>query len=94
MIAVSAAIGFENDCLVLKGNQEQRGDTNRAYMEVCLNAGTINLGVFDNDQITIFSRFGDYKYMSEGMRSWVYFQNNPPAILDKPANVQFVVKPE
>lgn len=90
--AVSSPIGFENDCMILKGNRRHAGDTNNAYMEVCVGGGHINVAVRDHDKITIFTGAPDYKYMSEGLRSWVYFKNNNPGLtLKKPENVQLVV---
>lgn len=92
---VKAPIGFENDCLILKGNQPHKGDTNRSYLEVCLFQGTINLAVYDHDKITVYTDFKDYRHLSDGMRSWIYFQNNSTDVLAKrPDNVQLVVQPQ
>ena len=89
---VTAPIGFQNDCLILKGNQENQADTNRAYMEACVGEGTINLVLYNNGKINVYSQFGDYKYLSEGVRGWIAMQNDKTFILEKPENVQFVVQ--
>ncbi len=89
---VTAPIGFENDCLILQGSRVHKGDTNRSYLEACLFQGTVNLAVFDHGKITVYTAFKDYKYLSQGMRSWIYFQNNRPALNDKPENLQLVIE--
>lgn len=91
---VKAPIGFESDCLVMKGNPPHKGDTNRSYLEVCLFQGTINLAVYDHDQINVYTKFKEYHHLSDGMRSWIYFQNNSADVIRKrPDNVQLVIQP-
>lgn len=92
---VSAPIGFQNDCLIMQGNRVHKGDTNRAYLETCLFQGTVNFAVFDHDKIIIYTSFKEYRHLSEGMRNWIYFQNNPTtATTQKPDTVQMVTQPQ
>lgn len=91
--AVHGPIGFENDCLLLRGNEQSKGDTNRAYMEVCTAQGNINLALYDNGKITVFTKLDDYQYLSEGMKQWVYMQSVSIADLEKkPADLQIVTQ--
>lgn len=91
---VKAPIGFENDCLVMKGNRVHKGDTNRSYLEVCLFQGTINLAIYDHADITVYTKFQNYHHLSDGMRTWIYFQNNSADTLtQRPDNVQMVIQP-
>lgn len=89
---VKAPIGFERDCLVLKGNEQHNGQSSRAYLEACLTFGNVTLAVYDAGKITVYSPLNDYQYLSDGMKQWIYFQNNNAPLQDKPKNVQFVVQ--
>lgn len=89
---VSAPIGFENDCLILKGNQYHKGNEHRSYLEVCLSEGNLNLAVLNKNTITVYSRANDYQYLTDGMRGWIYFQNHSTDLYTKPDNLQFVVQ--
>lgn len=92
---VKSPIGFENDCLIMKGNQPHKGDTNRSYLEICLFEGTVNLAVYDHAKINVYTNVTGYQYLSNGMRTWIYFQNNSADALQKrPDNVQLVVQPQ
>lgn len=93
--AVHGSIGFENDCLLLLGNEQNKGDTNRAYMEVCIAQGNVNLALYDNGKITVFTKLGDYQYLNEGMKQWIYLQSVPfETIETKPADLQLVTQAE
>ncbi len=90
--AVSTSVGFEEDCLVLRGNRKSAAHTNSSYMQVCVSDGTINLAVQDGKTITIFTTMPDYKYMSQNVRNWIYFTNNGYKLaVEKPDNVQMVI---
>jgi hypothetical protein len=89
---VSAPIGFENDCLILKGNQYHKGNEHQTYMQVCLYEGNINLAVMKKGTITVFSRANEYMYLTDGMKTWIYFQNHSTDLQTKPDNVQFIVQ--
>ncbi len=91
--SVTAPIGFENDCLILKGAQKSKANENSSYAEICVGGGIINLAIKSEKTITIYTRSDNYQYMSDGMRAWVYFQNNDMAVplIKKPENVQLVV---
>lgn len=88
---VSAPIKFEGECLALKGNPASRGDTNRAYLEVCI-SGIINLAVYENGKLSVYSQFKDYQYLSDGMRSWIYFQSKDIDLYTAPKDLQFIVQ--
>jgi len=90
---VRAPIGFENDCLILKGAQKSTANEHSSYAEICVGSGMINLAIKDKKTITIYTRSDNYQYMSDGMRAWIYFQNNDMAVAltNKPENVQLVV---
>lgn len=93
--AVHGPIGFDNDCLIIRGNQEGKGDTNRAYAEVCVAQGTINLALYDSGKITVFTKFTDYQYLSEGMKRWIYLQSIPVTDLEKkPDDLQIFTQAE
>jgi len=89
---VKTSVGFENDCLILKGNRQNAASTNSSYMEVCVSNGSINLAVQDSPNITLFTALPEYKFMSDGMRGWIFFRNNGYKVaIDKPDNVQMIV---
>lgn len=91
--AVHGSFGFENDCLTLKGNQVQKADTNRAYMEICLSEGKVNLAIYERGGVQVISDANEYQLLPEGLRQWVYLQGNgddrpAPTLTSKPMNVQ------
>lgn len=89
--AVQAPIGFENDCLILKGNPPQKGDIRRAYMTVCLHQGTINLALWNTGKTEIFTAHAQYQFLPEGLRSWIYLQDAKDGTpTEKPDNVTMI----
>lgn len=93
-LAVHDPIGFENDCLVLSGNGEKKGSFERAYLNVCLYAGTINAAILSDDKIVVYTSMKDYQYLPDSLREWVYQVKNPEAFSAKPDNVQLMTIPE
>jgi hypothetical protein len=93
-LAVREPIGFDNDCLVLSGNAEKQATFEKAYLNVCLFAGTINVALFSDGKITVYSAMKDYQYLPETLQQWVYLAKNPDAFSVKPDNVQLMTLPE
>ncbi|PZQ43431.1 MAG: hypothetical protein DI551_12205 [Micavibrio aeruginosavorus] len=91
--AVRGPIDFTDGCLILTGNQEHSGDTNRAFMEICLGEGNIDLGIYDSGKITVYSTATQYQFLPSGIRNWVYLQDKPMLSSPLPSNVQFIVQP-
>ncbi len=85
---VSTPIGFENDCLILSGNQAKKGDTNAAYMNVCVSNESIHLAIFDSGKISIHSAAEKFQYLPTGLRIWSYLRSNPSVdVTAKPDSV-------
>lgn len=91
LLEVSAPIGFEKDCLVLKGNPEHKGDEMRAFLEACISTEDVRLAVYKEGKITIYAASSNYTYLNDGMRTWIYFQSKQPEMFTQPSNVQFIV---
>lgn len=88
---VQTPIKYEGECLALSGNPQSQADTNRAYMEVCV-GGSVNLAVYNNGKVTVYATSNNYEYLTDGMRSWIYFQSKDIDLFAAPKDVQFVVQ--
>jgi len=86
---VKSPIGFEGDCLILQGNRQHQADTRRAYMEACIFEGIVNIALFEDGKVTVYSDTTEYKYLTGSMRTWIYFQNNNADLYKQPEQVEF-----
>lgn len=93
-LSVRAPIGFEDDCLILKGNPDREAETRRAYLQVCINKGEINLALYNSGKVTVFTKATNYDFLTNGIRTWIYFQDKIPDITTKPDYVQVIVQPD
>lgn len=87
---VTAPIGFESDCLVITGNAQKEGNAERAYLNVCLYAGKINIGIYTDSAVTIYSSEKTYAYLPLSLRVWAYMTTSPNGFEIKPTYVQMV----
>lgn len=93
-LSVHAPIGFEDDCLIMSGNAEKAGQSQKAYLNICLFAGKINAVIFDKGTISVYTARKHYEYLPQSLREWIYQAKNPDAFTARPDYVQMMSQPE
>jgi hypothetical protein len=89
-LKVHNPIGFEDDCLIMSGNGEKTGSSEKAYLNVCLYAGKINAVIFSKGTVSVYSTTKKYEYLPLSLREWVYRAKNQDAFQERPDYVQMM----
>lgn len=91
---VTSSIGFEGDCLVITGNAEDVGISETAFLNVCLYAGRVNIGIQTNSSVTVYASEGTYNELPLSLRQWAYGTKDYKTFWTQPAYVQTMTIPK
>lgn len=75
-LATRNPIGFEDDCMLLSGNAVSAGDTQSAFVAVCIYKGVVHTALHQGNDISLFTAAEKYDYLPYAMKLWLYGQTN------------------
>ncbi len=70
-LATVAPIGFDGNCLIIRGNMARRGDSDVGQIFICTHTQEVHAATFSGTELTIFSNEQSYDHLPYDFRLWI-----------------------
>lgn len=91
---VTSPIGFDGDCLVITGNAEEGGNSETAFLNVCLYAGKVHVGIQSDSSVMVYASEDTYNELPLSLRQWAYGTKDFKTFWSQPSYVQMTTIPD